>query len=68
MSPAATRRYRVSFLDWELHETVVLASSKVDAIAKAAAMHDMNGLADFTTSRVEASEWKAEVIGKEALQ
>ncbi|MET4232622.1 hypothetical protein ABIA85_005911 [Bradyrhizobium sp. LA6.10] len=66
MSPAASRRYRVSFIDWELHETVVLATGKREAIAKAAAMYQLNGLAEFTTSAEHAIDWNAELIGEGA--
>jgi len=62
MSPAASRRYRVSFVDWEVHETIVLADDKQAAIAKAVAMYTLNGLADFTTGAAETVDWKAELI------
>lgn len=38
MSPAATRRYRVSFVNWEHYETFVFADHWQIAIDKAAAM------------------------------
>ncbi|SEC42932.1 hypothetical protein [Bradyrhizobium erythrophlei] len=47
MSPAATRRSRVSFVDWKPHETLVLATDEQDVIAKASALYTINGLADF---------------------
>lgn len=65
MSPAATRRYRVRFIDMAEHETFVLAVSEEDAIAKAAAMHELNGLAEFTSSYSGAVDWEAELATPE---
>ncbi|GMO47842.1 hypothetical protein BwSF12_54960 [Bradyrhizobium ottawaense] len=62
MSPAATRRYVVSFTDYAVHETVVLADSKDAAIAKARAIYEMNGLADFHTTAVEGGQWEATIL------
>jgi hypothetical protein len=59
MSPAATRRYIVPFTDWTLYETVVLASSKRDALAKAIALYNATGLPEFTTSSSELDGWDA---------
>lgn len=65
MSPAATRRYRVSFVDWEPHETVVLAADEQDAIAKASALYTVNGLADFTSMAAESIDWEVELLDPE---
>ena len=65
MSPAATRRYIVRFTDWTLYETVVLASNKREALAKAIAMYNTNGLRDFTTSVSGIDGWEAEFSGTE---
>ncbi|WP_339030450.1 hypothetical protein WI604_03835 [Bradyrhizobium symbiodeficiens] len=59
MSPAATRRYRVSCIDLTEHETFVLALSEQDAVAKAVAIYNLNGLAEFTSSTVEKFDWEA---------
>lgn len=45
MSPAATRRYAVRFVDWEVHEVIVLAPDENAAIAKAFAICELDGLA-----------------------
>lgn len=68
MSPAATRRYRVSFIDYELHETIVLADSEEAAIAKAVAMYELNGLAEFDSSAAHGIDWEAELVGPEVKQ
>ena len=47
MSPAATRRYIVRFTDWTLYETVVPASSKREALAKAIALYNATGVPDL---------------------
>lgn len=65
MSPAATRRYRVSFVDWEPHETVVLATDEQDAIAKAVALYTVNGLAHFTSMAADSIDWEAELLETE---
>ncbi len=65
MSPAATRRYIVRFFDWTLFETVVLASNKREALAKAIAMYNTNGLRDFTTNLSGVDGWEAEFTGTE---
>ncbi|WP_213290542.1 hypothetical protein [Bradyrhizobium sp. sGM-13] len=65
MSPAATRRYVVRFTDWTLYETVVLASNKREALAKAIALYNANGLLDFTTNVSGVDGWEAEFLGME---
>lgn len=65
MSPATLRRYRVSFVDWEPHETVVLAANEEQAIAKAVALYTVNGLADFTSMEADAIDWEAELASEE---
>jgi hypothetical protein len=66
MSPAATRRYVVRFTDWTVYETVVFANSKREALAKAIALYNANGLLDFTTNASGEDGWEAEFIGTEA--
>ena len=65
MSPAATRRYIVRFTDWTLYETVVLASNKREALAKAIALHNATGLLEFTTNVSGIDGWEAELVGTE---
>jgi hypothetical protein len=48
-----------------LYETVVLASNKREALAKAIALYNANGLLDFTTNVSGADGWEAEVVGTE---
>lgn len=67
MSPAAKRRYIVRFTDWTLYETVVLASNKREALAKATALYNAIGLLEFTTNASGTDGWDAEFIGTEAL-
>ena len=66
MSPAATRRYIVRFTDWTLYETVVLATNKREALAKAIAMYNADGLLNFTTNVSGEDGWEAEFLGVEA--
>jgi hypothetical protein len=66
MSPAAPRRYIVRFTDWTLYETVVLANNKREALAKAIALYNANGLLDFTTNTSGEDGWEAEFLGMEA--
>lgn len=65
MSPAATRRYRVSFVNWESFETFVFAPDEQAAIAKAEAMYSLNGLADFTCTVTDTIAWWAELVSEE---
>ena len=65
MSPAATRRYIVRFTDWTLYETVVLATNKREALAKAIAMYNADGLLNFTTNVSGEDGWHAEYLGME---
>lgn len=65
MSPAATRRYRVSFVDWEVHEVVVMAVDQNAAVAKATAMYQLNGVAEFTSGDKHAVDCKAELVREE---
>ena len=66
MSPAATRRYIVRFTDWTLYETVVFATNKREALAKAIAMYNADGLLNFTTNVSGEDGWDAEFLGMEA--
>lgn len=65
MSPAATRRYVVRFTDWTVYETVVLANNEREALAKAIALYNADGLLHFTTDHCGADGWHAELIGTE---
>ncbi|MET4493552.1 hypothetical protein [Bradyrhizobium sp. LA7.1] len=65
MSPAATRRYVVGFESWTKYQTVVLASNKQVAIAKAKALYDLNGLGDFSISDGGEEPWHARYLGTE---
>lgn len=65
MSPAATRRYRVSFVDWEVHEVIVMAVDQDAAVTKAIAMYQLNGVAEFTSGDKHAVDWKAELVREE---
>lgn len=65
MSPAATRRYRVSFVNWESYETFVFAPDEQIAIAKAEAMYSLNGLSDFTCTVTDTIAWWAELVSEE---
>lgn len=67
MSPAfgRQRRYVVRFTDWTLYETVVLASNKREALAKAIALYNATGLLEFTTNVSGIDGWKAEFVGTE---
>lgn len=65
MSPAATRRYIVGFESWTMYETIVLASSKREAIAKGKAMYDLNGLAEFSLSDHANEPWHAQYLDRE---
>ncbi|MFQ3454130.1 hypothetical protein PMN64_12545 [Bradyrhizobium sp. UFLA01-814] len=66
MSPAATRRYAVGFRSWTLYQTVVLASSEHEAIAKGKALYDLNGLAEFSVSDSGEEPWHARILEQEA--
>jgi hypothetical protein len=50
MSPAAPRRYFVAFCDYALFETVVLAASKREAVAKVKAIYALNNVGHFDAS------------------
>ncbi|AWO92417.1 hypothetical protein [Bradyrhizobium diazoefficiens] len=65
MSPAAMRRYCVSFVNWESYETYVLAPDERTAVAKAAAMYTLNGLTDFTCTITDTADWKAELADEQ---
>lgn len=65
MSPAATRRYAVRFTDWTVYETVVLANNEREALAKAIALYNADGLLHFTTSHSCEDGWHAEYLGTE---
>jgi hypothetical protein len=65
MSPAATRRYIVRFTDWAVYETVVLATSKREALAKAIAWYDANGYMEFTRDTCGVDGWYAHRLGTE---
>jgi hypothetical protein len=65
MSPAATRRYIVRFTDWAVYETVVLATSKREALAKAIALYDANGYREFTRDTTGTDGWHAQRLGTE---
>ena len=62
MSPASTRRYIVRFTDWTLYETVVLADSEGEAVAKAQALYHTDGLGAFTFKTVGDEGWEAEIL------
>ncbi|AND92191.1 hypothetical protein AAV28_33710 [Bradyrhizobium diazoefficiens USDA 110] len=47
---AATRGYDVGFKSWMTYETLVLASSEHEAIAKGKAIYGLAGLGDFSFS------------------
>ena len=66
MSPAATRRYVVSFESWTTYETIVLAKDEREAIAKGKALYDLNGLADFSVSDSGEEPWHARILEREA--
>lgn len=65
MSPAATRRYIVRFTDWTVYETVVLANNEREALAKAIALYNADGLLHFTTNHSDEDAWHAEFLGTE---
>lgn len=65
MSPAATRRYVVRFTDWTVYETVVLANNEREALAKAIALYNADGLLHFTTNHCGEDGWHAEFLGTE---
>jgi len=65
MSPAAMRRYSVSFIDWEPHVTIVLAADEESAISKAVALYKVNGMADFSSMEAESLEWDVELVEEE---
>jgi hypothetical protein len=65
MSPAASRRYIVRFTDWTVYETVVLANNEREALAKAIALYNANGLLHFTTNHSGEDGWQAEYLGAE---
>ncbi|MDF0523383.1 hypothetical protein P0R31_40130 [Bradyrhizobium yuanmingense] len=44
MNPAAARRHRARFNDWESHEMIVLATSKEAAINRPIAINDLTDL------------------------
>ncbi len=62
MSPVTSRRYNVRFVDWTLYETVVLADSEGDAIAKAQALYHTDGLGAFAFKTVGDEGWEAEIL------
>lgn len=62
MSPAATRRYRVQFVDWTLYETFVIADSESEAVAKAQAMYQADGFAGFSFKTAGYEGWEAEIL------
>jgi hypothetical protein len=45
---------------------VVLATNKREALAKAIALYNANGLLDFTTNTSGEDGWEAEFLGMEA--
>jgi hypothetical protein len=65
MSPAATRRYVVRFTDWALYETVVFATNKREALAKAIALYDANGYLEFTRDTSGVDGWHVHRLGTE---
>jgi hypothetical protein len=65
MSPAVTRRYVVRFTDWAVYETVVLANNEREALAKAIALYNADGLLQFTTNHCGEYGWHAEYLGTE---
>lgn len=62
MSPVISHRYSVRFVDWTLYETVVLADSEDDAIAKAQALYYADSLGAFTFKAVGDEGWEAEIL------
>ena len=65
MSPAATRRYVVRFLDWTMRETVVLAGDKYEAVEKAQYLYEHTGLRDFRITTCHLDNWFAEIAEPE---
>lgn len=65
MSPAATRRYTVSFESCTLYHTIVLAGSESEAIAKAKALYDLNGAGEFSNTASSTEAWQAECLDGE---
>lgn len=64
MSPAASRRYIVGFESWTMYETIVLANSKREAIAKAKALYDLNGIGEFSVSDSGGEPWHAQFLDR----
>jgi len=62
MSPAASRRYRVQFIDWTLYETFVFAGSENEAVAKAQSLYQADGLAGFSFKTAGDEGWEAEEV------
>lgn len=65
MSPAATRRFRVTGMDYEPIETVVFAANAQAAFAKASLIHALNGLAGDGSDACGIG-WRAEPIEPES--
>jgi len=65
MSPAVTRRYSVCFTDWIVYETIVLASDRYEAIAKAKALYDLNGLGEHSPCESGQNQWRAQYLDEE---
>ncbi|MGM5031154.1 hypothetical protein [Tardiphaga sp. 803_E3_N1_3] len=66
MSPVTfRRRYVVRFTYWELYGTVVVAANRREALEKARASYEDNGLLGFTTSVNGEKGWSAEYVGQE---
>ena len=65
MSPAATRRYIVGFKGWTMYETVVLANSESEAIAKGVALYHLDGLAGFSLGDSGEEPWQARYLDGE---
>lgn len=65
MSPASSRRYIVGFESWTVYQTVVLAKSKDEAIAKGKALYDLNGLGEFSVSDGAEGPWHAQHLDRE---
>ncbi|WP_316163443.1 hypothetical protein [Bradyrhizobium sp. SZCCHNRI20481] len=65
MSPAAKRRYAVQFEDWTVYEATVFASSAPEAIEKAKAIYNLNGLAELSAVESGDSLWHARCLDEE---
>jgi hypothetical protein len=63
--PASPFRTVADDQQLRLYETVVLANSKREAIAKGKALYDLNGLAEFSLGDSGEEPWHAQYLDRE---